>query len=119
MKLTGWKEIDDGWFVHPEIGGVRRDIDGWTVLPKWLPDSPEHDIGPFSSARYAKSVAEKRFEQHRAAMEKGSDRHIRLRKQLGGAPWQGICHACPQAPRSHIRTRRGIARPELRHPDEG
>lgn len=69
--MTEWKEIDDGWFVHPEIGGVRRDIDGWTVLPKWLPDSHEHDIGPFSSARYAKSVAGKRFEQHRAAMEDG------------------------------------------------
>lgn len=52
---TAWHQdgIDTGWFFAKGIGSVRSSSSyrpgGWWFLAEWLPDTREHDIGPFKT----------------------------------------------------------------------
>ena len=65
-QTVQWRQdgIDPGWFVAEGIGSVRSSKSynrpgGWWFLPEWLPDTEEHDIGPFRSKALALSEAER------------------------------------------------------------
>lgn len=63
--VPGWEldGVDSGWLYSPEIGSVRSAMSykpgGWWFLPRWLPDTAEHDVGPFSTRAAAIAAAEK------------------------------------------------------------
>jgi len=66
MNSAVWHQdgIDPGWFFAEGIGSVRSSKSynrpgGWWFLPAWLPDTEEHDIGPFRSKALALSEAER------------------------------------------------------------
>ncbi|WP_395683116.1 hypothetical protein [Inquilinus sp.] len=65
-----WRQdgIDPGWFIAEGIGSVRSSKSykpgGWWFLPAWLPDTEEHDIGPFRSKALALSEAERLTAEH-------------------------------------------------------
>ncbi|WP_233151166.1 hypothetical protein [Sphingomonas mollis] len=54
--------IDPGWYIADGIGLVRNSASyrpgGWWSIPDWLPDSKEHDIGPFRTKAMAIEQAE-------------------------------------------------------------
>jgi hypothetical protein len=56
--------LDPGWFLADGIGSVRSAVTyrsgGWWFLPAWLPDTPEHDVGPFRTRGAAFAEAEHR-----------------------------------------------------------
>lgn len=60
-----WKQdgIDPGWFYVDGIGSVRSKDSyrpgGWWFLAAWLPDTQEHDIGPFKTKKEAIAEAER------------------------------------------------------------
>jgi hypothetical protein len=62
--VSGWERdgIDPGWLHSAEIGSIRSARSykpgGWWFLPAWLPDTAEHDVGPFPSREAAIAVAE-------------------------------------------------------------
>ena len=61
--------IDPGWFIAEGIGSVRSGASynrpgGWWFLPAWLPDTEEHDIGPFRTKAIALSEAARLTEEH-------------------------------------------------------
>ncbi len=67
-----WRQdsIDPGWFYAEGIGSVRSSKSynrpgGWWFLPAWLPDTEEHDVGPFRSKALAFSEAEGLTTDHR------------------------------------------------------
>jgi hypothetical protein len=57
-----WQQdgIDSGWFFAEGIGSVRSSSSyrpgGWWFLAEWLPDTAEHDVGPFKTK--AAAIAE-------------------------------------------------------------
>lgn len=61
---SGWERdgIDPGWIYSAEIGSIRSAQSyrpgGWWFLPAWLPDTAEHDVGPFHSRAAAIAAAE-------------------------------------------------------------
>ena len=61
---SGWERdgIDPGWIYSAEIGSVRSAQSyrpgGWWFLPVWLPDTAEHDVGPFPGRAAAIAAAE-------------------------------------------------------------
>jgi len=65
----GWERdgIDSGWFYSPEIGSIRSarryKSGGWWFLPAWLPDTAEHDVGPFPTRAEAIAAAEEMARQ--------------------------------------------------------
>jgi hypothetical protein len=66
-----WRQdgIDPGWFIAEGIGSVRSSKSynrpgGWWFLPAWLPETEEHDIGPFRSKALALSEAERLTAEH-------------------------------------------------------
>jgi hypothetical protein len=60
-----WQQdgIDSGWFFAKDIGSVRSSSSyrpgGWWFLATWLPDTMEHDIGPFNTKIAAITEAER------------------------------------------------------------
>lgn len=67
-----WRQdgIDPGWIYAEGIGSVRSSKSynrpgGWWFLPAWLPDTEEHDVGPFRSKALALSEAERLTTDHR------------------------------------------------------
>jgi hypothetical protein len=61
-----WQQdgVDPGWFFADGIGSVRSTksygrTGGWWFLPAWLPDTEEHDIGPFETKQLALRQAER------------------------------------------------------------
>lgn len=75
--MAEWKQdgIDPGWFSAKGIGSIRNSDSyrpgGWWFLAAWLPDTREHDIGPFKSKAAAVTEAE-RLAAERAALEGGA-----------------------------------------------
>jgi hypothetical protein len=65
MQDMQWHQdgIDIGWFFANKIGSVRSSSSyrpgGWWFLAKWLPDTAEHDIGPFKTKTAAIAEAER------------------------------------------------------------
>jgi hypothetical protein len=61
---SGWERdgLDSGWFYSAEIGSIRSGRsykpNGWWFLPAWLPDTAEHDVGPFPTRVAAIAAAE-------------------------------------------------------------
>lgn len=70
---SGWRRdgLDPGWICSVEIGSIRSARSykpgGWWFLPAWLPDTAEHDIGPFLTRTTAIAAAEEMA--HRAQRE--------------------------------------------------
>jgi hypothetical protein len=71
-QTATWRQdgIDPGWFYAEGIGSVRSSRSynmpgGWWFLPAWLPDTEEHDVGPFRSKAVALSEAERLSTDHR------------------------------------------------------
>lgn len=64
-KSINWEQdgIDSGWFFAKDVGSVRSSASyrpgGWWFLAKWLPDTEEHDIGPFKTKAAAIAEAER------------------------------------------------------------
>jgi hypothetical protein len=60
--------IDPGWLTAEGIGSIRSSASyrpgGWWFLPAWLPDTEEHDIGPFRTKEIALSEAARLTEKH-------------------------------------------------------
>jgi hypothetical protein len=62
--VSGWERdgIDPGWLYSAGIGSVRSAQSyrpgGWWFLPAWLPDTGEHDVGPFATRAAAIATAE-------------------------------------------------------------
>ena len=63
---ASWQQdgIDPGWFFADGIGSVRSTVSygrsgGWWFLPAWLPDTQEHEIGPFKTKELALHEAER------------------------------------------------------------
>jgi hypothetical protein len=61
--------VDTGWFTAEGIGSVRSSASygrsgGWWFLPAWLPDTEEHDIGPFRTKALALQEAERLAADH-------------------------------------------------------
>ena len=61
-----WQQdgADSGWFFADGIGSVRSTKSygrpgGWWFLPAFLPDTEEHDIGPFKTRQLALREAER------------------------------------------------------------
>ena len=54
--------LDSGWLTAAGIGAIRSPRSyrpgGWWFLPDWLPDQPEHDVGPFPTRTAAITFAE-------------------------------------------------------------
>jgi hypothetical protein len=65
-----WKQdgIDSGWFVADNIGSVRSSTSykpgGWWFLAAWLPDTKEHDIGPYRTKALAIEEAQRLAAEH-------------------------------------------------------
>jgi hypothetical protein len=65
QHAISWRQdgIDSGWFYATGIGSVRSSTSyrsgGWWFLAKWLPDTREHDIGPFKTKTEAIAEAER------------------------------------------------------------
>jgi hypothetical protein len=55
--------IDPGWLYLPGVGSIRSARSykpgGWWFLPEWLPDTAEHDVGPFPTRAAAIAIAGK------------------------------------------------------------
>jgi len=66
---SGWERdgIDSGWFSSQSIGSIRNAQSyrpgGWWFLPAWLPDTAEHDVGPFPTRSTAVAAAEEMARQ--------------------------------------------------------
>lgn len=64
-KSITWEQdgIDSGWFFAKDVGSVRSNVSyrpgGWWFLAKWLPDTEEHDVGPFKTKAAAMAEAER------------------------------------------------------------
>lgn len=64
-ECTVWERdgIDSGWYHAKDIGSVRSATSwkpgGWWFLAKWLPDTVDHDIGPFKTMAAAAAEAER------------------------------------------------------------
>jgi len=65
-QMLTWRQdgIDNGWFSADGLGAVRSSASygragGWWFLPAWLPDTEEHDIGPFRTKAAAFAEAER------------------------------------------------------------
>lgn len=64
-QSISWEQdgIDSGWFFAKSVGSVRSSISyrpgGWWFLPEWLPDTEEHDVGPFKTKAAALAEAER------------------------------------------------------------
>lgn len=64
-QSISWKQdgIDTGWFFAKGVGSVRSSVSyrpgGWWFLAEWLPDTEEHDIGPFKTKAAAIAEAER------------------------------------------------------------
>jgi len=60
----GWERdgLDSGWLHSAGIGSIRSARSykpgGWWFLPAWLPDTAEHDVGPFPTRAAAITAAE-------------------------------------------------------------
>lgn len=69
-KSMFWEQdgIDRGWYYARNIGSVRSAMSwkpgGWWFLAEWLPDTDEHDIGPFKTKAAAMAEAERLASQH-------------------------------------------------------
>ena len=63
-QSISWEQdgIDSGWFFAKNVGSVRSSTSyrsgGWWFLPKWLPDTEGHDVGPFKTKAAALAEAE-------------------------------------------------------------
>jgi hypothetical protein len=70
--MPGWERdgIDPGWLYSTEIGSIRSAESyrpgGWWFLPQWLPDTAEHDVGPFPTRAAAIAIADKMARQARS-----------------------------------------------------
>ena len=60
--------VDPGWFFARGVGSVRSSISyrpgGWWFLASWLPDTADHDIGPFKTKSAAIPEAERLVDLH-------------------------------------------------------
>ncbi|TAY79714.1 hypothetical protein [Rhizobium ruizarguesonis] len=66
-----WQQdgTDTGWFFAENVGSVRKcrlgekqfQLSPWRLgfLPEWLPDTEEHDVGPFKTKAAALAEAER------------------------------------------------------------
>jgi hypothetical protein len=68
---ASWEQdgVDSGWFTAVGVGSVRSSASyyrpgGWWFLPAWLPDTEEHDIGPFRTKALALQEAERLAADH-------------------------------------------------------
>jgi hypothetical protein len=66
MCESSWRQdgIEAGWYIAEGIGSIRSTASygrpgGWWFLPQWLPDTKEHDIGPFKTKGAALKEAER------------------------------------------------------------
>ncbi|BBB98567.1 hypothetical protein M2192_000366 [Bradyrhizobium elkanii USDA 61] len=66
-KNIVWQQdgVDPGWFTADHIGSIRNSTSyrpgGWWFLPAWLPDTQEHDVGPFKTKTAALAEAERLY----------------------------------------------------------
>ncbi|RXH32323.1 MULTISPECIES: hypothetical protein [Bradyrhizobium] len=66
-----WQQdgVDPGWFIAEQIGSIRNSTSyrpgGWWFLPAWLPDTQEHDVGPFKTKTAALAEAERLAALHK------------------------------------------------------
>jgi hypothetical protein len=64
-QKIAWSQdgIDPGWFIAEGVGSVRSRGSyrpgGWWFLAAWLPDTKEHDVGPFRTRALAFTEAER------------------------------------------------------------
>lgn len=64
MPITWNRDgIDHGWYRADGVGSIRNAASyrpgGWWFLPVWLPDTAEHDVGPFKTMKAAFAEAER------------------------------------------------------------
>lgn len=66
-----WQQdgVDPGWFTAEHVGSIRNSKSylpgGWLFLPSWLPDTQEHDVGPFKTKAAALVEAERMAALHK------------------------------------------------------